>query len=94
MWNASPEKIELLFELASRRVTREAAIEDLRLMEVLNVTNACLVGGKDNKGPAAFGEMQRRLRKIAGIKAASDERKNRKEFLARLSRFGAQVVNG
>lgn len=94
MWNHSPEKIELFFELAAQRVNREAAIEDLRLMEVLNVTNACLVGGKENKGPAAFADMQRRLKKIAGINDAPNEGQARKNLVARLTRFGAQIANG
>ena len=58
MWDYSPEKMDLLYRLATKRGMRQAAAEDLRQLRIVRLAVASLV---DKKASAAAKRVEQQL---------------------------------
>lgn len=74
-----------MFELANKRRDREAAIEDLRMLEVIN---AAFAGG------ASFERVRGERLRVLEEKKPATEANNLKDHLDRLRSAGVAFVDG
>jgi hypothetical protein len=58
LWDYSPEKLDLLYRLALKRVTRQAAVEDLRQLRIVRLAIASIM---DKKGASAAQRVEQQL---------------------------------
>lgn len=93
MWDYSPEKLDLIFELAHERKTREQAVEDMRAMRNFR---AAYASNRSEEGKTFYNAEISKLIKLAGFKDEKEKKKadtksNRRNLAAKLKGMGAKV---
>lgn len=87
LWEHSPEKIQLFFELANKRRARDEALAEIRSMHAMRVSIASCI---DESGAAAFKTVLKHLEGAAGL-SEQDEGSNRRKAVQKLKGFGVKV---